>query len=316
MTERARLARIGDNLRLRAAVFATVRGFFGARGYLEVDTPAVVPSPGLDLHLDAFEVEAPRGYLSTSPELQMKRLLCGGLGRLYQIARCFRRGERGPRHNPEFTMLEWYCAGATLDSLMDETEALVRCVLDAHAESEHMPLARGSIDWRGPFLRMTVSEAFARFAGIEEAEMLRLARDEEDRYFLALVDDVEPGLATLGRPALLHGFPATQASLARRRVDRPELCQRFELYAGALELCNGFFELSDPHEQRERFEADQRQRRARAKPVYPIDERFLSALEEGMPDSAGNALGLDRLVALAAGADDIADVMPFPADWL
>lgn len=295
MSERARIERIRPHLELRAAMLARVRAFFAGRGYLEVDTPVMVPSPGLDLHLDAFAVED--AYLSTSPELQMKRLLCGGLERIYQLARCFRRGERGTRHNPEFLMLEWYCAGASIDDLMDETEALVRWLLPAHDRD---------------FLRMTVTEAFARYAGIDEPEMLRLAAHDEDRYFLTLVDRIEPAFAALDRPVMLHAYPASQASLARRMPARPELCERFELYVGAVELCNGFGELSDAREQRDRFERDQARRRERNKPVYPIDERFLAALTEGMPACAGNALGFDRLVALAAGVTDIADVMPFP----
>jgi lysyl-tRNA synthetase class 2 len=146
--------------------------------------------------------------------------------------------------------------------------------------------------------------------------MLHLAEHDEDRYFLALVDRVEPALSQLDGPVFVHSFPATHASLARRMPDRPELCERFELYARGIELCNGFGELVDPHEQRARFEADRARRLARGKPVYPIDERFLAALEEGMPQAAGNALGFDRLIAVCAGAGELADVMPFPADWL
>jgi len=301
------------NLRARAAIIERLRRFFVGRDYLEVETPILVPSPGLDLHLDAFATEHPHfgddlGYLITSPEYQMKRLLSEGLERIFQIVRCFRRGERGHRHNPEFTMLEWYAVGATMDSMMSETEALVRHLLSDVAT---MPLAGIACDVRQPFQRMTVTEAFARWADTAEQETLRLASEDEDRYFFLLVDRVEPGLSRLGVPVFLHDYPASQASLARRRPDDPRYAERFELYVGEVELCNGFGELTDPMEQRTRLMKDQAARRARDMAVYPIDERFLAALEAGLPACAGNALGLDRLVALALGTGSIDDVMAF-----
>jgi lysyl-tRNA synthetase class 2 len=284
-------------------VVATVRRFFVGRGYLEVETPIVVPSPGLDLHLDAFAVEG-GGYLITSPEYQMKRLLAEGMDRIFQIVRCFRRGELGARHNPEFTMLEWYAAGMTPDEMMTETEALVRQVMGAHG-GRALPR----------FERLTVEAAYAQ-AGIEREELLAIATHDEDRYFRLLVDVIEPALSRREAPVFLFDFPSSQASLARRKPDDPDFCERFELYVDGIELCNGFGELTDPVEQRARLEEDQRRRRAEGKPVYPIDEKFLAALEQGMPDASGNALGLDRLVALCTGADRIGDVMTFPADQL
>jgi len=311
---------VAEALRRRAAIMATIRRIFERRSYLEVETATLVPSPGLDLHLDAFQVGQPANapsYLITSPEYQMKRLLCGGLPRIFQIARCYRRGELGGRHNPEFTMLEWYRTFADIDSMMDETEQLVRSVLDAHGTvGESIPLLGASCDWSAPFLRITVSEAFARFAGVEHDDMLRLATGDEERFFRILVTRVEPALAKLGKPAFLRDYPATQASLARLKPSDPSLCERFELYVGDLELCNGFGELTDAVEQRARLQRDQRERRARGKPDYPIDERFIAALSEGMPPCAGNALGIDRLVALCCGASSIADVLANPASWL
>jgi lysyl-tRNA synthetase class 2 len=297
-------------LRKRAEVAATVRACFGARGYLEVETPALVPSPGLDLHLDAFAVED-IGWLGTSPEYQMKRLLAGGMPRIFQLGRCYRRAEVGSRHNPEFTMLEWYRAWATMEELMDETEDLVRAVLEKHA-----PATPGGCDVRQPFLRIPVAEAFERFAGIGRLESLRLASVDETEWFRLLVDRVEPGIAGTGVPVFLHDYPAPFASLARLRQSDLKVCERFELYVGDLELCNGFGELTDPYEQRGRFLNDQDRRREIGKPVHPLDERFLAALAEGMPPSAGNALGFDRLVLLCTGARSIGDVMAFPADWL
>lgn len=299
-------------LRERARVCAQVRAFFDARGFLEVQTPVMVPSPGLDVHLDAFEVTGgdrgrPR-WLSTSPEYQMKRLLAEGLTRIYQIAPCFRRGEAGARHNPEFTMAEWYRSGATVADVMGDTEQLVSGVTGGAVR-----LGERIVDVRPPFERLSVCDAFARFAGWSREETLGAAASDEERYFRALVDRVEPALAAAPSAVFLVDYPATQASLARRKPDDPCLAERFELYVAGLELCNGFGELVDPVEQRARLAGDQETRRARGLPVYPIDERFLAALDR-VPPSGGNALGLDRLVALVCGTTEIADVLAFTAD--
>ncbi len=301
-------------LRERAAVLAGVRRFFDARGFVEVQTPVLVPSPGLDLHLDAYEVTggdrgAPR-WLGTSPEYQMKRLLADGWSRIYQIGPCFRRGEVGGRHNPEFTMLEWYRAGAGVDDVMRDTEQLVAAVLGGAAL-----LAGRVVDVRPPVERIAVCDAFERFAGWTAAATLEAAANDEDAYFRAMVERVEPALERMDRAVFLVDYPASQASLARRKPGDPRVAERFELYVGGVELCNGFGELVDPAEQRARLEADQRARQERGLPVYPIDERFLAALAR-VPPSGGNALGLDRLVALACGTRDIADVLAFPADEL
>jgi elongation factor P--(R)-beta-lysine ligase len=301
-------------LRERARACAEVRRFFDARGFIEVQTPVVVPSPGLDVHLDAFEVTggdagAPR-WLMTSPEYQMKRLLGDGWTRIYQMAPCFRRGERGPRHNPEFTMLEWYRARRDVADVMRDTEQLVAAITEG---AVRLPGRR--IDLQPPFERLTVCDAFARFAGWSREATLTAAAQDEDRYFRVLVETVEPALERFDRGVFLVDYPVSQASLARRKPEDPELAERFELYVAGVELCNGFGELVDPVEQRARLLRDQDTRRAQGRPVYPLDERFLAALAL-MPPSAGNALGLDRLVALACGTTDIADVMAFAADEL
>jgi lysyl-tRNA synthetase class 2 len=291
---------VGANLRARARAFAAVRSFFARRDFLEVDTPLLVPSPGLDLHLDA--IDAIGGFLITSPEYQMKRLLSGGVPRLFQICHVFRRGEVGARHNPEFTMLEWYRAFAGVEDVMRDTEELVAEVF-------------ASFDRPGvrlPFARLPMREAFLRFASVSEDEFFTLAASDAGTFFRILVDRVEPALASLDEPVFLVDYPISQASLARAKPNDPRVCERFELYVGGVELCNGFGELTDAVEQRRRLLADQRARATAGKPVYPIDERFVAALEEGMPPSAGNALGLDRLIALALGEPNIARVMPFP----
>jgi elongation factor P--(R)-beta-lysine ligase len=172
------------------------------------------------------------------------------------------------------------------------------------------------VDIGAPFERLSVAAAFERYAGIDEARALAMAKDDEDRFFRLLVERVEPKIARSARPVFLVGYPATQASLARISPADPRVCERFELYVGGVELCNGFGELTDPDEQRRRLERDRAERARLGKPVYPIDERFLAALSEGMPRSAGNALGVDRLLALCLGERTIGDVMGFPRPWL
>jgi lysyl-tRNA synthetase class 2 len=303
---------VGLNLRHRARALAIVRSFFGARGFLEVDTPLLVPSPGLDLHLDAVEVKI-GGYLITSPEYQMKRLLVAGVPRQFQITHVFRHGEIGDRHNPEFTMLEWYRAFAGVEEVMRDTEGLVTELVAAFSGERRLPGERTPVHVATPFPRITVAEAFRRFAGVAESDFFRLAREDADTFFRLLVDRVEPALAGTSTPLFLVDYPIEHASLARAKPGDPRVSERFELYVGGLELCNGFGELTDPEEQRRRLVRDQRARATAGKPVYPIDERFLAALGEGMPPSAGNALGIDRVVALCLGEREIARAMPFPA---
>ena len=309
----------GKRLVARARILRDVRAFFDSRGYLEVETPLAIPCPGLDLHLDAFEIvpeaslaraAAPR-FLSTSPEYQMKRLLADGYERIFQITRAFRAGELGDRHNPEFTILELYRANAGVDAVMRDTEQLV-----ARVTGGEVTVGGRTIDTRPPFARMTVCEAYERFASVAPDETLRLAEHDEDRFFFLLVDVVEPALAKLDHALFLTEYPATQASLARKKPSDPRVAERFELYVAGVEVCNGFGELTDAVEQRERFVRDQEERARRGKPVYPLDERFLEALARGMPESGGNAIGLDRLVALATGSTGIRDVLAFADDEL
>ncbi|AKV03223.1 Translation elongation factor P Lys34:lysine transferase [Labilithrix luteola] len=307
-------------LAARAKILAQTRAFFEGRGYMEVETPLAVPCPGLDVHLDAFEavptgIVVPEGtpprYLITSPEYQMKRLLAEGHGRIFQITRAFRAGELGSRHNPEFTILEFYRPHAGVEAIMRDTEQLV-----ARVTGGWVRLGDRTIDVRPPIDRLTIVEAYRRFAGIEPEETLRLAEHDEDRFYRLLVDVVEPALAKLDRAVFVTEYPATQASLARKKPSDPRVAERFELYVAGVELCNGFGELTDAREQRARFLHDQAERTRLGKPVYPIDERFLEALAKGMPDSGGNAIGFDRLVALACGTTSIRDVMAFAADEL
>lgn len=301
------------SLLARARLLGRTREFFCARGFTEVETPILVPSPGLDVHLDAFETNATSHvrYLSTSPEYQMKRLLADGQERIFQIVRAFRRGELGAVHNPEFTMLEFYRAGGTMGDVMRDTEQLV-----AALSGGKICLGPRQVHTLPPFARMTVAEAFAQFANTSEDEMLALARDDETEFYLRLVDRVEPALGKLPHAVFLCRYPVQQASLARACSDDARYAERFELYVAGVEICNGFGELTDVNIQRARFEADQATRASLGLPVYPVDERFLEALAKGLPPCAGNAIGLDRLMALCEGHLAIAPVLAFTHDEL
>lgn len=305
---------VGRALRQRVSLLRAIRTWFDDRGFLEVETPQRVPSPGLDVHLDAFE--AAGAFLITSPEYQMKRLLAGGLPRIYQLVRCFRADERGDLHNSEFLMLEWYRAFAGIDDVIRDTEELIAHVARAATGEVSVRWRGRKLDVRPPFARVSVLEAFQRYASLDRDTVLLLAASDEDTYFRLLVEKIEPALAALPHAVVLHDFPSVHASLARRRPDDPTVCERFEVYVGGVELCNGFGELTDAREQRTRLEHDREARRQAGKVPYPIDERFVRALEEGMPPSGGNALGIDRLVMLCLGADSIGQVMAFPDDGL
>ncbi len=315
-----------ETLRLRARLLTQIRAFFIAREVLEVETPVLSRAAGTELHLHSFTTRysgpsAPpdgRLYLHTSPEYPMKRLLAAGSGSIYQISKVFRDGEAGRRHNPEFTLLEWYRTGFDHLHLMDEVEALVVSVLQ-----ERLSLRETQ--------RLSYREAFLRHAGIDPhaADTAALAAcahrhgitvpagmENADRALwldLLMTHVVD---AQLGRDCLcfIYDYPADQASLARIRPGAPALAERFELYVQGVELANGFHELADSAEQRRRFQQDNVARQARGLPVLPIDEHLLAALAHGLPDCAGVALGFDRLLMLAADARAIQDVIAFPVD--
>jgi elongation factor P--(R)-beta-lysine ligase len=329
-----------DRLMARGRILAAVRNFFEGQGFVEVDTPALQVSPGLEPHLRAFRTELhdpqtgtgePR-YLHTSPEFAMKKLLVAGLPRIWQLAHVFRDGERGPTHHPEFSMLEWYRAGAGWRDLVADCEALLRTCQHA-AGVESMRWRGQTADAQQPWQRLSVADAFRQFAGIDlvatapdpqrpDAALLAAAAahigvephtgdDWEALYFRIFLDRIEPNLG-IGAPTILYDYPASMAALSRRNPADPRLSERFELYVCGLELANAFGELTDPAEQRARFAADQAKKQALYGETYPIDEDFLAALNHGMPEAAGIALGFDRLVMLLTGAADIEEVMWAP----
>jgi lysyl-tRNA synthetase class 2 len=309
---------IRKQLEARAAVIRAVRSYFEHEGLLEVETPARVSNPGQELHLDAFAAGLDgRGrarYLITSPEHHMKRLVAAGYGQIFQICRSFRQDESGPHHQPEFTMLEWYRAGAPLEMLADDCEAIM--VAASEAVGRPKP---------GPARRTTVSALFETHAGIrlcgdesveELAEKARAAGIDprgaqrfEELFFQIYLDYIEPSLAAQG-PTFVFDWPRDLAALARLHPTRPTYAERFELYAEGLELVNAFGELTDPSEQRRRFEAERAERDTLGKTVYPIDEALIEALGR-MPPTSGAAMGVDRLVMWAVGAGEISQVVAF-----
>jgi lysyl-tRNA synthetase class 2 len=325
VSERARIS--SKKLIERSRLNSVIRAFFSARNFIEIEAPIIVPSPGLELHLDAFAVandEAAR-YLITSPEYQMKRLLAGGLNRIYSLGKVFRRKEAGPQHNPEFTMLEWYRAGEDWRAIAADVEDLVKGCAREFAVSRV-----GDCVLDGEWERLSVGEACERFGGVrldgdEDTAALRhkiAARghrlpgdgDWSDLFFTFFLDHVERELGKT-RPTILYDWPRPLCALAREKPGDPRVVERFEAYAAGLELCNAFGELIDPVEQRRRMEADLAERRRRGLAQYPIDEKFLTALAD-MPPSAGVALGVDRLAMLLLGARDIREVIAFADDEL
>ena len=335
MAEKDRLVARTPALIARAAIMRAVRGHFEAQGFLEVETPARVMSPGQEVHLEAISAGDGR-HLITSPEYHMKRLVAGGLPRIVQFCRCFRAEEDGPFHQPEFTMVEWYRAGGTMDELMRDCEAIVEVAARAAGTwpTAHVPINRRGkysaeiLALDGVFERTTVRELFRRHAGIElrgdesEADMRGLAQRAgcqvgpdaawDDVFYQVFLDRIEPRLGC-ARPTFVLDWPAPLGALARRKSDDPLTVERFELYAGGLELANAFGELTDPVEQRARFIEETEHRHKRGRAVYPIDEKLLEALGH-MPPTCGIALGFDRLVMLVVGASRIREVLAFAND--
>jgi lysyl-tRNA synthetase class 2 len=301
-------------LLLRQAAEAALREYFRDQRFLEVRTPTFGVCPGLDPHVQALgSVSGLRGqeYLMTSPEFFMKRLLTAGVPRLFELGAVFRAEELGPWHEPEFTLLEWYRAYEGLESILTDTEQLVCRVSEALRAAGAPSAGTRPLRLERPFLRMTLREAFRQYADIADAS--DYAATNPSAYFQTFVDRIEPRLAELPGPVFLTEFPASQAALARLSPTDPSVALRFELTMFGIELCNGYDELTDPREQRSRFECELNRRGLAGEPSYPLDERFLGALELGMPPAAGNALGFERLLAVLSGAANIEPFYAFPA---
>lgn len=333
-----RLADRRPFLAARTAIVGAVRRWFESRGFVEVETPALQVSPGNEAHLHAFSTEAigPGGersplHLRTSPEFAAKKLLAAGEGRLFELARVWRNRERGPLHHPEFTMLEWYRAREPYETLMADCAALLSLAAEA-AGARTLSFRGATVDPMAEPERVTLAEAFHRFAGIgllatvqadgatdrdglaaaAQAKGIRTAHDDTwaDVFSRVLVERVEPNLGQ-GRATILCEYPVSEAALARPKPTDPRVAERFELYACGVELANCFGELTDPAEQRRRFDTAMAEKARVYGERYPIDEDFLAALGR-MPPASGAALGLDRLVMLATGASHIEQVLWAP----
>jgi lysyl-tRNA synthetase class 2 len=297
------LARKRQALTERSRIIQDIRNFFVNRGYLEMETPHRIPVNAPEPHIDALA--SGDWALHTSPELTMKRLLAAGYEQLFQICRVWRDGERGQYHLPEFTLLEWYRAGTDYHGLMTEcTELLFVLVPEGKISRQGR-----TIDLTVPWQQLTVTEAFSQYASMGLDEAL-----DSDRFEEILTTEVEPHLGK-ARPTFLTEYPSSLAALARTKPGEPQIAERFELYIDGLEVANAFSELTDPHEQRSRFEADEQARRSAEKTPYPLPEKFLNELA-AMPASAGIALGLDRLIMLLTDAVNIDEVVAFTPDDL
>ena len=316
-------------LQLRARLLATVRQFFDVRGYFEVDTPLLSQDRVVDPHLEPFVCREPGTalYLQTSPEFAMKRLLAAGAHAIYQMGHVFRAGELGQRHNPEFTMVEWYRTGDTHVEQMQVVEDLVVEVFRAAATQ--IASAPGAMHHpQAPFQKTTYRDAFLRGTGqdvmrLSATQLAELARergisipasleasDRDGWLNLLLAELVEPKLGC-ERPEFLCDYPASQAALAVIRPGDPPVAERFELYIAGVELCNGYHELTDAAELRRRIETESERRMAEGLLALPVSNRLLAAMDAGLPPCAGVALGFDRLMMLVAGAKSVAEVIPF-----
>lgn len=299
-----------EELHIRAALIRAIRGFFGRHHFLEVETPIRQPVIIPESHIEP--IAAGSGFLQTSPELCMKRLLAAGCSRIFQICRCFRKEERGRRHLEEFTMLEWYRSGTDYFDLMADCEQLLRhCLaeigglLGGREPAAKLLFSNGNgLNGPLPWQRITVKEAFARWSTISLEEVLADAVFDE-----VLVEDIEPNLGVDG-PVFLYEYPSGMASLARKKKGDARVAERFELYVDGVELANGFSELTDSSEQRLRFEAELAAIAVRSGRQMTMPEKFLNDLDK-LDTCAGIAFGVDRLFMLLLGKDDIHDAVPF-----
>lgn len=295
-------------LRQRAAIFQAVRSFFSSRGYLEVDTPLLLP-----LHIPETNIKplsCGNLFLQSSPEMCMKILLAGDIERIFQICKCFRADERGDLHLNEFTMLEWYRKDSDYLDLMEDCEMLVRAIVnDCQTGGRQPQSANRKISLQGPWQRLTVGEAFRKYSPVSLQEAMTGNLFDE-----IIASHIEPRLGW-NKPTFLYDYPAPLASLARTKKNNPAVAERFELYIGGIELANGFSELTDAVEQRQRFMKERGRISAAGNPCGPMPEKFLRSIAE-LPPTAGIALGLDRLVMLFLGEKNLDRSVSFTSEEL
>jgi len=301
------LARKAHALGVRAQLISSIRHFFIQHNFLEVETPLRIPVPAPEEHIEAI----PSGdwFLQTSPELCMKRLLAAGYPRIFQISKCFRAAERGSRHLPEFTMLEWYVAKFDYRQLMDQCEEMLINAFKDMGHTQDIVWQNRKISLATPWERISVAEAFSKHTQVNLQEALH-----QDKFDEILTQYIEPQLGN-DSPTFLYDYPAKLAALSRIKKTDPTVAERFELYIGGLELANGFSELTDAGEQRQRFEDAQEARATKNWSHYAMPEKFLTALQT-MPESAGIALGIDRLAMILANTGSIDEVVAFTQETI
>ncbi|MBN1190140.1 MAG: EF-P lysine aminoacylase GenX [Dehalococcoidales bacterium] len=306
LEESSRLSRIKSNLKYRARMLDGMRAFFCREGFLEVETPLRVPAIAPERFIWPYTSEG--WFLSTSPELQMKRLLSAGYERIFQVCRCFRRDERGSQHNPEFTMLEWYRAGADYRQILADTENLVLSLSRLFDCGTVLPYRGRRIDLSPPWPRISVSRAFSQWAGWDPVRNFDALRFDED-----LVNKVIPAFP-FDRPTIILDYPAGCASLARLKPGCPGVAERAEVFIGGLEIANGYSELNIADEQEKRFRLEMEEMQLNGIPCV-LPEKFLESIRN-MPECTGMALGIDRLAMLMCDSASIDDVIAFPSDML
>ncbi len=294
-------------LQKRALIIHAVRTFFHDNNFLEVETPLRLPSIIPEAHIDSFGTEG--WFLQTSPELCMKRLVSQGYERIFQICKCFRKNERSDKHLPELTMLEWYAKDETYLDLMNTCQNLVRYIAKKTGDSGTINFQDKSIDLKKNFLKLSVKDAFLKFTDTTMEKACSTGKFDEIVSF-----EIEPNLG-LDQPVFLYDYPVSLGALAKSKQDNPDLAERFELYIAGIELANGFSELIDPEEQKARFESELSSRKAQGKKNIPIPEKFLSDLLN-MPETAGIALGIDRLIMLFCNLTSIDNSVAFTPEQL
>jgi lysyl-tRNA synthetase class 2 len=302
--ETLRLKQIKANLKRRALILDSIRAFFKREGFLEVETPLLVPQAAPEQFIDPFAVNG--WFLSTSPEMHMKRLMAAGYGNVFQITHCFRKGERGRLHNPEFTMLEWYRVDADYLGIIEDTERLVLAVAGDLGLGSSICYQGRKIDLARPWPRTTVSEAFRKSADWDPA-----LRHNPERFDLDLLDKVMPGFSA-NRPTVLMDYPAANASMARLKPGNKKVAERTEVFIAGLELANAYTELTDAAELEKRFR-EVIEETGGSEGHRPMPRRFLKAMAD-LPACGGIALGVDRLVMLLCDAASIDEVVAFPRE--
>ena len=344
-----------QQLLLREQVIKAIRKFFDQQKFNEVETPLLVKSPGTEPYLEIFGTQlkneigqAQAAYLLTSPEYAMKKLLVAGLDKIYQICKSFRNQESlGDNHNPEFTILEWYRAGANYREIMDDFGQLMLFIsfelqkyyvqqtndfakeILSRLKNEQVEYLGNTYNLRVPYQAFTVSEVFNKYLNIESEELLSkkklqqvakklnypLSQDEswDELFYQLFLNEIEPQLAKLKYPAIIYEYPLSQAALAKKKKDDPRFAERFEVYLAGLELANAFSELTDYQEQEQRLKRELLLRKKLGKTDYNLDQDFIEALKFGMPESGGIAVGVDRIIMFFAGVKDINEVLFFPA---